>query len=784
MPVASPPAAPPAAGLSEAEAARRLAGRPRARPRSSRSYTSIVVANVVTVFNAILLTLLGLTLIFGDPRDALFGGIVVANATIGIAQEVRAKRALDRLSALVVPRATVLRDGAPRVVGPDEVVVGDLVAIGPGDQLVADGTLRQAAGLRLDESILTGESAPVARGAGEPVRSGAFVVEGVGRLEVEAVGEQSYASRLAGHARTFRHPRSPLERALNRLLLLLVAGMVPLATLLVVTLALHHTSMADAVPKATAAMTSLVPEGLILLASLTFAVAAARMAGRGALAQQLNAIESLASVDVVCLDKTGTLTEGALSVVATVPAAEVEPAALEDALRRYAAATSTRNLTAAAIAERWPAPALTPAAEVPFASRRRWGAVVVDGGDGLLLGAPELLGGDALAPRAAAEAAAGRRVVAVAEAPAAALLDRPDEDAPPPGARTLGLAVLSERLRPSTAATVRFLLDEGVALRVLSGDAPATVGAIARDAGIPSSGPPLDGRALPEDPEALVRAVDAAGVVGRISPEGKLRVVEALRDAGRYVAMVGDGVNDVPALKASRLAIAQGSGAQMATSVADVVLVSGDFSTLPEMVREGRRILRNVQRVAKLFVTKTAFAAFLIVTIGTTATEYPFLPRHLTVASTFGVGLPGFFLALAPSAGRWRSESFLRDVARFAIPGGLAAGIAVLVSYLAAIKGLGLATEEGRTVATTVLLGTLLFLLVLLEGGDSARRRRGVEALVAAMAAGYALVLAVVPVRDFFALAAPTVPMAVLAALGLALGTGLARLGLRGVPGR
>jgi magnesium-transporting ATPase (P-type) len=345
--------------------------------------------------------------------------------------------------------------------------------------------------------------------------------------------------------------------------------------------------------------------------------------------------------------------------------------------------------------------------------------------------------------------------------------------------RPLGLAVIAERLRPGTADTVRYLLDEGVELRVLSGDAPATVGAIARDAGIAQEGPALDGRALPSGARELVAAFDRTPVVGRIAPEDKLRVVEALRDAGRYVAMIGDGVNDVPALKASRLAIAQGSGAQMAKSVADVVLVSCDFGALPPMIGEGRRILRNVQRVAKLFVTKTVFAAFLIVTVGTTAEHYPFLPRHLTVASTFGVGVPAFFLALAPSRGKWRSDAFLRDVAAFAVPGGVAAGAAVLATYLLGLHVLDLTLTQARTVATTVLLGTLLFLIVELENSAGPRRRHLVEGLVALMAAGYAFVLAVAPLRRFFDLAVPTATTATLAAAGLALAIVLVVMGLR-----
>jgi magnesium-transporting ATPase (P-type) len=590
------------------------------------------------------------------------------------------------------------------------------------------------------------------------------------------VGEDSYAERIAGQARAFRHPRSPLERALNRLLLWLVAVMAPLGLLLGASLLLRDTALADAVPKATAAMVSLVPEGLILLASLTFAVAAVRMARRGALAQQLNAIESLASADVICLDKTGTLTDAALRVTSLVPAPGVTEDDLAAALGRYAAAAPARNLTLEAFATAFPAQREEPSAQVPFASRRRWSALGL-GDTTLVLGAPEILAAPGLVARVREETAAGRRAVALARTDIA--LDGRDPDlGPPPGCVPLGVAVLSERLRPDAAETVAFLRSEGIDLKVLSGDAPATVAAIAADAGIPGSDAPVDASHLPSGAEELRDLALSASVFGRIAPDDKRRVVEALRDSGRYVAMVGDGVNDVPALKAARLAIAQGSGAQMAKSVADVVLLSGDFATVPGMIAEGRRILRNVQRVARLFVAKAAFAAFLIVTVGVSSLDYPFLPRHLTVAATFGVGVPAFFLALAPSSGAWRPDRFLTELVRFSVPAGIAVGVAVLGAYLLALQALDLPLAEARTVATTVMLGGMLFLIVQLEG-HTAGRTRLVEGLVVLMAASYVVVLLVPFTREFFALARPDALVAAISAGGVLAACGLAYAALR-----
>jgi cation-transporting ATPase E/undecaprenyl-diphosphatase len=744
-------------GLSQVEASRRLGQSGRRNPRrGSRSYASIVRANVFTVFNLILGVAGAATLVFGEWQDALFIGVLVANATIGTAQEVRAKRALDQLSAFVAPHATVVRDGEPRQLPVEEVVVGDLVRVGPGDQVIADGSLERAEWLRLDESILTGESRPVQRSPGEAVRSGSFVVEGVGDYLVEAVGADSYAERLTGQARSFRHPRSPLERALNRLLFVLVAVLVPLGVVLGYALWHRHAAVSDAVPTAVAAVVTLIPEGLILLASLTYAVAALRMARLGALAQQLNATESLASVDVVCLDKTGTLTQPCLRVVEVVG-----PHSLTAELGIYAASAPTRNATLEAVAAAYPAAPAIVEEEVPFSSRRRFGAQRI-GGVGYVLGAPEHFALGDLAPDADRGVADGRRVLAFGTA------DKLDD--PQPAAR--GLVLLSEDLRPDTRETVAWLQEQGVELKVLSGDRPETVAAIAHDAGI--AGPAVDASQLPQDDKELRRLVLSTTVFGRIVPEEKRRVVEALRDAGRYVAMVGDGVNDVPALKAARLAIAQGSGTQMARAVADVVLVHSEFSAVPAMVAEGRKILRNVQRVAKLFVTKSAFAAFLVLSVGLTPIAYPLLPRHLTLAASLTIGIPGFFLALSPSRGSFSSKGFLRELARFSLPAGTAAGLGVLSSYFFALNVIDLDVREARTVATTTLVLVGLYLILALEA-EGRRRSGAVGVLVLALLAGYVAVLAVPFAREFFLLAPaslaillPAVAGALLAILGLA----------------
>jgi cation-transporting P-type ATPase E len=721
-----------------------------------------------------------LTVAFASWRDALFVGILVSNIAIGSFQEIRSKRALDRLAALVAPEAMVVRDGLERRVGLECVVVGDLVRLSAGDQAIADGTLVSADGLALDESNLTGESELAVRDVGDSIWSGSFVMEGTGLFEVTAVGSDSRAEQLTATARAFRHPRSPLERANDRLLLWLVVLAIPLAIGLTASVFAHTETAAARVQVLTAGLVNLVPEGLILLISLTAGVSAFKMAQRGVLAQQLNAIESLASVDIVCTDKTGTLTEPTLRVVGVVPAVGMDEWRLSRELARYAASSPSRNLTLEAIASAGLADVdrARVVAQVPFSSRRRWSALDL-GDERLVFGAPERFTGiDAgLANRAREEASAGRRVLALGRTDSP--LPRASSEPEFPGdARPLGLVVLAERLRPNATNTVEFLTAQGVDLKVLSGDAPATAGAIARDAGIPGSGPPLDGEALPSDPAALRDAVLSASAVGRISPENKRAVVDALTAGGRYVAMIGDGVNDVPALKDARLAIAQGTGTQMARSVSDLVLVRDDFAVVPSMVAEGRQILRNIQRVARLFITKTVFTAVVGFAAAIPTGTFPLLPRQFTIASTITIGIPAFVLALAPSSGPWQPEHFLHSVVRFAIPAGIAIGTGIVAGYLLARYGFGLGLIRSRTVATGIVVVCGLAVVIRLEG-EEGRRRLAVAGLCALMALLFALALIVPFLRSFYELSTPTGEAAAAWALGSILGIGIMQGALR-----
>ena len=747
-------------GLTEAEAQRLLAaaGEREALP-SSRTTASIVRANTFTVFNLILLVFFVVVVAAGRPADGLFLGVLIANTGLGITQELRAKRALDRAALLVAPHARVVREGREREVPVAELVDGDLVMLAPGDQVLADGRVAESVGLMLDESQLTGESVPVARQEDDEILSGAFCVEGRGAYVAERTGSNSYAARLLNEAREQTQQRSPLEVQINRLLKVLVGVMVPLGAAFVAVLIAGDVPFREAAAVSTAGIVSLVPEGLVLLTSLTFAAAAAALTRKGMLVQYLNAVESLANVDTVCVDKTGTLTDGNLALHEVLPLdGDLERS--RGRLASFAAASGSRNETLQAIHSALPTAAAEAEAEVPFSSRWKWSAVrLVGEADWLVLGAPDVLL-DGTAPEVVAEQQRlGRRVLVLGSSPA---VEEPSADGThvaAPEVRPLAVVVLQERLRPDAADTVSYLRRQGVRIRVMSGDSAVTVAAIADQVGIEALGEPVEGPDLPEDDAKLVELARTRAIFARLSPRDKQRLIDALAADGAYTAMMGDGVNDVPAMKRARLAVALGSGSQLAKSVADAVLIDGRFGAIPDAIAEGRRIIANVQRVAKLFVTKSVFAAVVIATFGLLTSDFPLLPRHLSLAAVFTVGIPGFLLALAPAGGGpVATRGFLRDIARFALPAGTVMAASVIFAYLAVANVKDHTEADGRTAATTVFVAFGVYLLLVLDADRMQASRRHavvVVAMAAALLAGYLWVLGSETGREFFALTRP-----------------------------
>lgn len=768
-------------GLSSEEAKRRLKQLGPAALHSSRSTSSIVAGNVFTLFNLIIGIFFVLILSLGLFADAIFGLIAIINSWIGIRQEMKAKETLDRLAILVAPRAGALRDGEEIELLADEIVPGDTIRIGPGDQLVADGTVLTSRGLTLDESMLTGEADGVAKGPGDEVLSGAFVTTGSGHYEVTAVRDDSYAGRIAGEARTFRHPPSPLESEVNRVIIACTQVLVPLAILLIGSLIVRQVELTEAAQTATAGLITLIPEGLVLLMSVTFAVAAVRLAKRDTLVQQMSATESLASVDTICIDKTGTLTDGNLTLVGIESAYVTDAKLAQRLLGRYAASAGDQNRTLEAIGNEFPGDSEPVLGEVTFSSEWKWsGLTFEDGGQpvSFVLGAPDLMIdagalalSEAMAERLRVETESGRRVVALAQTTSA--LPEHGRDGHPAGLEAVALVVLEENLRPGVSETLELMRSEDVDLKLISGDARATVTAVARSVGIPDDAGVIEGGSLPGDPEELTVVAKENTIFCRIKPEQKKALVMALSEAGCYTAMIGDGVNDVPALKSARMAVAMGSGSQVTKSVADVVLLKDEFSRLPEAVAEGRRIARNIHRLGRLYLTKSVYAAALILLVSVPGFAFPFLPRHLTLAAFLTIGIPSFVLALAPSDGPLYRGKLLRSLGAFAVPAGLATALGSILSFFLVDVVFGGTLEEGRTAATTTLIVLGLCFVLLLERGPG-REHIAIQSYMLAMVAGlgalFAGILAITPVREFFEMSMLGAPNWFIAMLAAALG--------------
>ncbi len=745
-------------GLTSDEAAVRRAVSPdRVRARASRTYRDIVWSNTFTVFNVILGSMLGVILVLGSWRDGLFGGVIIANMAIGIVQEIRAKRTLDRLALRIAPTAQVWRDGALKRLPPDDLVVDDVIHITPGDQAVADGYLLESRAIGLDESVLTGESETVNKAVGEEIQSGSYCVAGSGDYVITAAGPMSFAERLAAEAQGTRSQLSPLQLDVNRILTLTVTWMIPLAVLLIVARALHDESLFDGARTVVAALVPLIPEGLVLLVSLTFAVAALRLSRLGVLAQRLNAIESLASVDVVCIDKTGTLTDNRLRVSRFAPAAGHDEDELRRALAILVGSAGERNATLQAIGEAVTPVARVVQAEIPFTSAQKWSGLTTADEGSIVLGAPDVLeraGVELDAELGAlidAATADRHRVVLLAQGPDALV-----PHAPLPPLTATGAAILNDGIRSDAIDTVRFLTRQGTAIKVISGDNAQTVQAVASQCGIPLTGHPVDGSDLPSDDGELEEVAERTTIFGRVTPHQKQELVRALTRRGHYVAMIGDGVNDVLALKEARLAIAMGSGSQMAKGVSDVVLLESDFGAVPRAIDEGRRILRNTHRVAKLFVSKTVYAAALLVTLGLMPIAFPFLPRHLSVTSSLTIGIPAFFLALAPSSGPVHSDRFLQRLAAFTVPIGVIIAGAITTGYLTVRWAYDGSIMAGRTASVIIATALGLGVVVILEretGGG--RVRWWVWAMVAGFAGLMTIGLRNGSVRAFFEATTP-----------------------------
>jgi cation-transporting ATPase E len=740
-----------ATGLSAAEVeARVAAGRTNNVPDAPvRTFPQIVKANVLTPVNGIIGSLFVLILIAGFPADALFAGVVVSNSIIGIGQEIQARRTLNALAVLSAPRARVRRDSSDEEIGVSGVVEDDILVLAPGDQVVVDGLIADGLGLEIDESLLTGEADPVEKKPGDEVLSGSFVSAGSGTYRATNVGADSYAAKLAEEARRFELAGSELRRGVNSILRWLQFIIPPAAALLLLRQLNTEDRWQEALQATVAAAVAMVPDGLVLLTSLSFITGVIALARRQALAKELASVELLARVDTLCLDKTGTITTGEISLGHVEPLGATEASYAADALGALGAVDPAPNATLAAIAANHADPGWELIESLPFSSARKWAAASFAGRGTYFLGAPDILfdanDGDGH-QRAEAAAASGTRVLLVTHVPG-------DWDGAtlPPERDAVALVHLEDTVREDAAEILGFFRDQGVVLKVISGDNPATVAAVARRAGITNSDAFVDARTLPEDQEGLADALETTTVFGRVTPHQKRAMVHALQSRGRTVAMTGDGVNDVLALKDADMGIAMGSGSSATRAVAQLVLLDNKFSTLPRVLAEGRKVINNIERVANLFITKAAYAVLLTALIGIAGSPFPFLPRQLTLIGTFSIGVPGFFLALAPNNALVR-PGFLPRVLRFSIPAGAVAGTTTFVLYEIVRRMDGIILAEARTAATATLL--LLGLAILLTVSRPWQPWK--VALTASMAGCYGIVMGWGKAREYFELDLPT----------------------------
>ncbi|MGK8465724.1 HAD-IC family P-type ATPase [Nocardia cyriacigeorgica] len=713
--------APRSTGLTAAEVdERRRDGRTNDVPdRASRSVRDIVRANVFTRINAILGVLFVLVMATGSVIDGMFGLLIVANSAVGIIQEIRAKRTLDQLAIVSQAKPTVRRDGRSEQIAPKDVVLDELIELGPGDQIVVDGEVVESELLEVDESLLTGEADPVHKELGAQVLSGSYVVSGSGAYRATKVGRDAYAAKLAEEASKFTLVNSELRNGINTILKVITYLLIPAGALIIYNqLFSSGQSWRPAVTGMVAALVPMVPEGLVLMTSIAFAVGVVRLGRRKCLVQELPAIEGLARVDVVCADKTGTLTENGMRLADLELLDGGDDAEIRRALAAMAGDDPRPNASVQAIAEALPErPGWTYTAVAPFSSAKKWSGFSYGEHGNWLLGAPDVLldPGSEDARTAEELGSSGLRILLLATS------DRPVDAPDAPGTVIpAALVVLEQKVRPDARDTLDYFASQDVAIKVISGDNAVSVGAVAASLDLPGGDHAVDARGLPEDRDALADVLDRETTFGRVRPDQKRAMVGALQSRGHTVAMTGDGVNDVLALKDADIGVAMGSGSPATRAVAQIVLLDNKFATLPYVVGEGRRVIGNIERVSNLFLTKTVYSVLLAFLVGLAGAGsqifdyepigYPFLPRHVTIAAWFTIGIPAFILSLAPNNERART-GFVGRVMRLAIPSGVVIGVATFVAYLIAYAGPE-ATEEQTVQAGTTALITLIMIAV------------------------------------------------------------------------
>jgi len=669
----------------------------------SKSEGQIIRENVFTFFNLLNFVLALAVILVGSPRSALFMGVILSNIVIGSFQGIRAKRTIDKLSLISSPKAVVVRGGQRYTIPVADVVLDDVLIFGAGNQICADAIV-VGGECEVNESLLTGESDPIIKQPGDPLLSGSFVVSGACSAQVERVGAESYANKIAGDASYMKKRNSEIMNSIDFIVKIIGFAILPIGGLLFwKQYFVLGDTFQNSVVSTAAAMVGMIPEGLVLLISLAFAVSVVKLSARKTLVQDMYCVETLARVDTLCLDKTGTITEGSMQVDELAPFRGFSEEQMKEALTALVNTLEDSNPTFLALKD-WLSPPSEPSATpwragdtVPFSSARKWSGAYFPGRGSYVMGAGEFILGQAFAPyRAQAESYSknGQRVLLVARS------GQPFEDkALPGGMEPMGLVLISDKIRKEAPRTLRFFADQGVDLKVISGDNAVTVANIARKAGLDNAGKYVDATTLRTD-EDIKRAVREYAVFGRVTPQQKLAFVKALKEDGHTVAMTGDGVNDVLALKESDCSIAMASGSDAARTVSNLVLLDSNFASMPVVVQEGRRSINNLQRSSSLFLVKTIFSALIGVLFIFINYTYPFEPIQQTLISSLTIGVPSFILALEPNHDRLRGK-FINNVIRMCIPAALTM-TANIVALCALAGPLGLTAEETSTAAVVM----------------------------------------------------------------------------------
>lgn len=676
----------------------------------SKTFAQIIRSNFFTMFNALNLVLAAAVIFAGSPKNAIFAGVIIVNSLIGVIQEVKAKNIIEKLSVISEAHCNVIRNGVKKSIGIEEIVKDDIVFLTTGDQILADGKLVKSSEIEVDESMLTGEADPIYKKIDDHMLSGSFITAGEGYMKVTKVGANTYSSKLADEARKFKITNSELQNATNKILKVLLIMIVPIGILLAVSqLVFIKMGIKAAILGTVSGIIGMVPEGLVLLTSATFIVAIIKLSKYDTLVQELSATEVLARVDVLCVDKTGTITEGKLNLVGVEDLSkEYSKEEIDEILATVAHELPSKNPTQQAILDKYEEkPNFEILEKMPFSSKRKWGGLIIKDKGTFILGAPEIVMGDSyseIKEMVDEEAKKGRRVLALAKTGMKTVKVEKLFDTKP-----LALILIEDIIRKEAPETLKYFNEEGVAVKVISGDNPVTVSAVAQRAGVFEAEKYIDARELPDSEEGLKEAMDKYTVFGRVTPHQKKAFVKALQAKGHTVAMTGDGVNDVLALKEADCGIAMANGSDATKSVAQLVLMTSNFNALPKVVAEGRQQINNLERVAQLFLSKTTYSIILAVVFSLLMMPFPIDPIQLSLIGSCAIGIPALFLAVLPNSNRVK-KGFLGRILTASIPNGILISIFVTGTFLISYHS-GVSLEKSQTLAVLMLAGVSIIIL-------------------------------------------------------------------------